>query len=42
MLFCIALLVIGAHIAVDVFLGYQQCHFSFLSIGAPAQAHNLP
>jgi len=30
-----------AHIAVDTFLGYQQCHFSFLSILAPGQAHNL-
>ncbi|MNG86617.1 hypothetical protein D3C79_453990 [compost metagenome] len=31
-----------AHIAVDAFLGYQQCHFSFLSIGALGQARNLP
>lgn len=30
-----------AHIAVDAFLGNQQCHFSYLLIGAHGQARNL-
>ena len=30
-----------AHIAVDAFLGNQQCHVSYLLIGAHEQARNL-
>ncbi len=30
-----------AHVAVDAFLGNQQCHFSYLLIGAHEQARNL-
>lgn len=30
-----------AHVAVDAFFGNQQCHFSYLLIGAHEQARNL-
>ncbi|HDS8360256.1 TPA: hypothetical protein QH712_003899 [Serratia liquefaciens] len=41
LLIIIRIISVPAHVAVDAFFGNQQCHFSYLLIGAHEQARNL-